>query len=252
LSEAAFVTSPLDGKVALVTGGSSGIGASTATRLASLGAVVVVLDRIIPPKEVGAASYRVLDLAATERIPSAVESIASQLGEAEILINCAGMIGRQGPSLFDVSQADFETVFKVNVLAPMLLVREFARRLVNKHRGGRIVNVTSSSAFRAHSPAIYSSSKAALGQFTRSAAAELGPHGINVNAVAPGLTDTALSRQTKDSSAMQAAAKSGDLANLLGRHSEPMDVAEVIVFLCLPESRQITGQTVHTSAGAVV
>ena len=246
------MTQALEGKVAIVTGGSSGIGASVVTRLAGLGASVVVLDQVVPPTALGAVGHRTIDLSVTEELPGTIESVASEWDDPEILVNCAGTIGSRGASLFEISESEFETIFTVNVLAPMVLVREVARRLVAANRGGRMVNVTSSSAFRAQSPAIYSSSKAALGQFTRSAAAELGPHGINVNAVAPGLTDTPMSRQTKDDSAMQAAAKSGQLANLLGRHSDAVDVAAVIVFLCLPESRQITGQTVHTSAGAVV
>jgi NAD(P)-dependent dehydrogenase (short-subunit alcohol dehydrogenase family) len=98
----------------------------------------------------------------------------------------------------------------------------------------------------------YASSKAALVQLTRSAAAELGPHDINVNAVAPGITATAMTQVIGDAEALQRVASSGPLENLFHRVSQPEDVAAAIVFLCLPNSRQITGQTIHTSAGAVV
>jgi len=115
---------------------------------------------------------------------------------------------------------------------------------------GRIVNVTSSSAFRARfSKFAYGASKAALVQLTRSVAAELGPLGINVNAVAPGLTRTPSIAELGDPDERM---RSGPLANLFERLSEPEDVADVIVFLCSPASRQITAQTVHVSAGAVV
>ncbi len=98
----------------------------------------------------------------------------------------------------------------------------------------------------------YASSKAAMVQLTRSAAAELGPHNINVNAVAPGITATAMTQAIGDADALQRVASSGPLENLFHRVSQPEDVAAAIVFLCLPSSRQITGQTIHTSAGAVV
>jgi NAD(P)-dependent dehydrogenase (short-subunit alcohol dehydrogenase family) len=87
---------------------------------------------------------------------------------------------------------------------------------------------------------------------TRGAAWELGPYGINVNAVAPGLTRSAITAGVFDEEGLQQAVQSGPLANLLRRVSEPEDVANVIVFLCLPASRQITGQVIHTSAGAVI
>jgi NAD(P)-dependent dehydrogenase (short-subunit alcohol dehydrogenase family) len=87
---------------------------------------------------------------------------------------------------------------------------------------------------------------------TRCAAAELGRYDINVNAVAPGITKTGMTRAFGDDAALQRIASSGPLENLFHRVSQPEDVAAAILFLCLPASRQITGQTIHTSAGAVV
>jgi NAD(P)-dependent dehydrogenase (short-subunit alcohol dehydrogenase family) len=125
--------------------------------------------------------------------------------------------------------------------------------MIASGRGGSIVNVSSSSAFRAvSSGGPYGISKAGLGALTRGAAWELGPYGINVNAVAPGLTRSAITGHAFDEEGLQQAVQSGPLANLLGRVSEPEDVANVIAFLCLPASRQITGQVIHTSAGAVI
>ncbi len=113
--------------------------------------------------------------------------------------------------------------------------------------------MSSSSAFRARqSIPPYGSSKAALVQLTRSAAADLGPHDINVNAVAPGVTATAMTKGVGDAEALRQMVIEGPLANLFQRVSEPSDVAAAILFLCQPASRQITGQTIHTSAGAVV
>jgi NAD(P)-dependent dehydrogenase (short-subunit alcohol dehydrogenase family) len=125
--------------------------------------------------------------------------------------------------------------------------------MVERGGGGRIISVSSSAGFRAvFTHPVYSSSKAGIDALTRSMASALGEHGINVNAVAPGLTATRMGAGIGDEAAQQRAVESGPLANLLQRVSQPEDVAEVIAFLCLPESRQITGQTIHTSAGNVV
>jgi NAD(P)-dependent dehydrogenase (short-subunit alcohol dehydrogenase family) len=99
----------------------------------------------------------------------------------------------------------------------------------------------------------YASSKAALTSLTRTAASDLGPHGINVNAVAPGPTRTPYrAARLGEGASFEQMASEGPMANLLHQVAEVDDVAEVILFLCSPASRQITGQTLHTSAGFIV
>jgi NAD(P)-dependent dehydrogenase (short-subunit alcohol dehydrogenase family) len=138
----------------------------------------------------------------------------------------------------------------INLVAPAMLIRVAARNMVERGVSGRIVNVSSSSGFRALAPPCYASSKAGIAGLTRSTACELGRHDINVNCVAPGLTATAMTEGREF--AIDDAVKSGPLANLVGRASTPEDVASAILYLCRPESRQITGQVIHTSAGLVV
>ena len=255
------MSNELSGQVALVTGGASGIGRASVMTLLQAGAGVAVLDRdaagvTATVEQAQAAGGRALalavDLADTSQISATVERVIQELGRIDILVNCAGVTGRF-QSLLEMEEDNWDFVQAVNLKAPMLLMQHVAKHMIGRGGGGRMVNISSSSAFRArNSPIAYASSKAALVQLTRSAAAELGPHNINVNAVAPGITATGMTKALGDAAALQQAASSGPLENLFHRVSQPEDVAAAILFLCQPSSRQITGQTIHTSAGAVV
>ncbi|MBW8827030.1 MAG: SDR family oxidoreductase [Acidobacteria bacterium] len=253
------MTSTLAGTVSIVTGAASGIGRATALALAAEGAAVALVDRDGAALDtvaavIGAQAHAITcDLADLAAVPGIVAQALERFGRVDHLVNCAGITGTAG-TVLAVDLDSWDEVYAVNLKAPLLLMQHVANHMVARGGGGRIVNVSSSSAFRARlSQIAYGSSKAALVQLTRSAAAELGPHDINVNAVAPGLTKSAITARLGDDDALTALVTGdGTLANLLGRVSEPEDVAAVIVFLCAPASRQITGQTIHTSAGAVV
>jgi NAD(P)-dependent dehydrogenase (short-subunit alcohol dehydrogenase family) len=251
----------LSGKVALVTGGASGIGRATVTALLGAGATVAVLDRdeagikeiVEQGRKAGGNTHPVpFDLTDLKRIPEVVAQVVQQLGRIDILVNAAGVAGR-GQTLLKIEEQDWDFIHTINLKAPMLLMKHVAKHMVERGGGGRIVNISSSSAFRARqSPAAYASSKAAIVQLTRSAAAELAEHNINVNAVAPGFTITGMTRALGGEETFQRAVSSGPLENLFHRPSQPEDVAEAILFLCLPGSRQINAQVIHTSAGAVI
>lgn len=252
----------LSGLVAVVTGGSSGIGKATVAALCDEGATVVIVD-----KDALAADAAVADLITDGKrqctaypfdlldhgaISALIGSIAKRFGSIDILVNCAGIIDSHR-TILDSDAETWDRVYGVNVKAPLFMMQAVAAQMIKAGNGGRIVNVTSSSAFRAvMSFPAYGSSKAALTQLTRSAAAELGPHNINVNCVAPGVTLTPMVEKMQGLAGAQQLSETGPLANLLRRPSRPEDVAATILFLCLPSSRQITGQTLHTSAGAVV
>ena len=254
------MSSELSGKVAIITGGASGIGRATVLALAGAGAAVAVLDRDVAGATKAAAEVCgadgnalaiAIDLAQTKLLAGVVEEVIRRLGRVDILVNCAGVARFQ--TLLDCDDETWDLIHTVNLKAAMLMMKHVARHMADRGGGGRIVNISSSSAFRArNAPIAYASSKAALVQLTRSAAAELAQYDINVNAVAPGVTATAMTRMIGDADALQRAATSGPLENLFHRVSQPEDVAAAILFLCLPGSRQITGQTIHTSAGAVV
>jgi NAD(P)-dependent dehydrogenase (short-subunit alcohol dehydrogenase family) len=253
------MTAPLAGKVALVTGGASGMGRATVLALADAGAAVAALDRneagvAAAAEEVRKAGGRALaltvDLADLPALEPAVARAIDAFGRIDILVNCAGIYAPTG--LLEMDEATWDRIHTVDLKAPMLLMKHVARHMIARGGGGRIVNVGSSAAHRPRSsPAAYGSAKAALGQLTRSAAAELGPHDINVNIVVPGVTISGLT-EAVGPEFLQDAVSSGPMENLLHRVSQPEDVAAAILFLCLPGSRQITAQALHTSAGNIV
>jgi len=250
------MSSELAGKVAIVTGGASGIGRAGVAALLGAGATVAALDRdeggvnaVVDQgkKSGGKAIALITDLADTKRIPEAVAKVLKQFGRIDILVNCAGVTGKF-QTLLEIDDENWNFVHSVNLKAPMFLMQHVARHMIDRGGGGRIINISSSSAFRArNSPMAYATSKAAIVQLTRCAAAELGRYDINVNATA-----TAMTRALGNAEALDGLAASGPLENLFHRVSQPEDVAAAILFLSLPGSRQITGQTIHTSAGAVV
>ncbi len=251
---------PLSGQVALITGGASGIGEATVRLFVDAGASVAILDRDgVLAKRVaeaveasgGHASSHVVDLFDIASIPDAVVEVLASHGRIDALVNAAGISGAQG-EILEQSEENWDRVQTINLKAPFRMIQEVARHMIERGGGGRIVNVTSSSAHRAReSMAAYGSAKAGLGQLTRTAAADLGRHDINVNAVAPGVTMTPMTRMIGGEADFQRLIEEGPLSNLMRRASRPEDVADAILYLCLPGSRQITGQTIHTSAGAV-
>jgi NAD(P)-dependent dehydrogenase (short-subunit alcohol dehydrogenase family) len=256
----------LAGRTAIVTGGASGIGLAITRRLAEQGASVAVLARnevagaaaVGEVETLGAEGLFVsVDLADADAIAPAVDAVLDRFGAVDILVNNAGVRGLDAPlgrtGLFEVELEDWEFVQAVNVRAPFLLTQAVGRHMVDRGEGGHIVNVTSSAAFMAANCSThYAASKAALTSLTRTAAADLGLHGINVNAVAPALTRTEYRLRMGGDEVLQRSVSQGPVSNLLHSVADPDDVAAVVLFLCLPASRQITGQTIHTSAGLIV
>jgi NAD(P)-dependent dehydrogenase (short-subunit alcohol dehydrogenase family) len=250
----------LAGQVALVTGAAAGIGRAVALALATEGASLALIDRdeaglegtrsAIVEAGRQAAVYP-LDLSQSSRIAPLVEAVLRQHGRIDILVNGAGITGPLSPIL-EADDDAWDVVMTVNLKAPFLFIKHVGRAMVVQG-GGRIVNITSSSAHRArNSVPAYGASKAGLMQLTRSAAADLGQYNVNVNAVAPGLTATRIVSDNFTPESLAASLRDGPLANLLQRVSEPEDIAAAILFLCEPGSRQITGQTIHVSGGAIV
>ena len=241
----------LDGKTALITGGGTGIGRVTAELLAAAGCRVLIGGRREEPlRDVaeissGTIAWERMDVAQAADRARALEAVRNAFGRLDILINNAAA---SVTADFDTQNPEqIREQVEVNLVAPMLLVHEALPLL---RRGASIVNVTSAGARYQGMPpagmAPYAASKAGLNQLTRVLATELGPKGIRVNAVAPGLTDTEIAAEAVNNEAYAAA-----LVQItpLGRVGQPIDVARVIVFLASDEAAWVTGQVVDASGG---
>ncbi len=243
-----------DGSVAVVTGAGRGMGRAVALRLGREGARVVVAE-LNPAHGVevadeiqangGTAQAATADVSRVEDVTRMFEEAVRAFGTVDILVNNAG-IGVAKPML-DYTETDWDRQMGVNVKG-VFFCSQAAARLMIPRRSGKIVNFASTSAFVSSSqPEVaYDTSKGAVRQMTISMAAELAPHGINVNAVAPGTTATEMTRSslaTEEGLAWQ-------LARIpLGRVGQPDDIAAVVAFLCSPEASYITGHTLVADGG---
>ncbi|MEU1686181.1 3-oxoacyl-ACP reductase family protein [Micromonospora sp. NPDC005707] len=240
----------LDGKVALVTGGSRGIGAAVALRLAREGADVALTyerraDRaaelVEQIKAVGGRALAVpADSADPAAVRAAVDRVAGEFGRLDVLVNNAGVF-LTGP-LGELGTDEVERTIAVNVRAPFVFAQAAVPHLTD---GGRIVNIGSNVAERAVFPglALYSMSKTALLGLTRGLARELGGRGITANLVNPGPTDT----DANPADGPNAETIRGFTA--LGRYAAPAEIAAVVAFLAGPDGGYVTGATINADGG---
>ncbi|MGA4839683.1 SDR family oxidoreductase [Streptomyces sp. G45] len=248
----------LAGKTALVTGGSRGIGRGIAVRLAQDGARIGVhygsnaqaaKETVAEIERAGGSAFTIgVELGTpgdARKLWSAFDAHADGL---DILVNNAG-IGTSRP-FADTDEAEFDRLFAVNAKAPYFITQLGADRLRD---GGRIVNISSGVSRAAVLPDIvtYAMTKGALDVFTRNLSKVLGPRGITVNSVAPGIVDTDVNadwlrgEENKDAWAGAAA------MSALGRVGTPADIADVVAFLASPDGRWVTGQWIDATGGSL-
>jgi NAD(P)-dependent dehydrogenase (short-subunit alcohol dehydrogenase family) len=248
---------PLDGKVAIVTGGAGGIGYAIAERFAREKAKVVIAD---VDTEKGARAERDLgrfgdvqfvkaDVGRRLDVHNLVAATIDSHGDIDILVNNAGIA--HGADFLDLTEEDFDRVLAVNLKGTFLTGQAVARRMVERVKAGgpagSIVNMSSINAVLAIANQIpYSVSKGGVNQLTRAMALSLAPHGIRVNAIGPGSIRTDMLASVN----ADPAARDRILSRTpLGRIGDPAEIAAIAVFLASDEASYVTGQTIYADGG---
>ena len=242
----------LEGKVAIVTGGSRGIGQAIAGRLASDGARVVITARSAEGAESAAAGLPgeghlgiACDVADAAAVDALMKRVDSEVGGLDILVNNAGIT--RDNIMVRLSDEDWDAVMETNLKGAFLMVRAAARGMM-KRRTGRIINITSVVGLTGNRGQVnYAASKAGLVGLTKSVAKELASRNVLCNAVAPGFIETDMTSDLTD-----AARESLQQQIALGRLGAAEDVAGVVAFLAGPDAAYITGQVLVVDGGMVV
>lgn len=242
----------LDGKTALVTGASKGIGRAIALKLAFEGATIgvhyngsadgarEVLRQI--EESGGRGVLFQANLSQMESVERLANEVESAFGSLDILVNNAGWA--EFKPMGEITESDFDSIFDLNVKAVFFLTQAVSKFLKD---GGRIITI-SSGITRVNVPngSVYTGSKSAIEGFTKSWAAEFGPRQITVNVVSPGMTETELLLEVTPKERLDEFA----LQTPLGRLGKPQDIADVVAFLCSEEARWLTAQNLLANGGA--
>ncbi|MGO9926101.1 MAG: SDR family NAD(P)-dependent oxidoreductase [Mycobacterium sp.] len=238
----------LTGRVAVVTGGGAGIGRGIAAGMAAFGARVAIWERdpescSKAAESVGALGI-VTDVRDTGQVDAALRRTTAELGPATILVNNAG--GVFSSPLLETSENGWDALYKANLRHVLLCTQRVARQMVSAGLPGSIISVTSIEGVRAAPGyAAYAAAKAGVINYTQTAALELAPHGIRVNAIAPDITLTEGLAQLGGEAALTG------IGNVvpLGRPGHVDEIASTAVFLASDMSSYLTGQTLHVDGG---
>jgi NAD(P)-dependent dehydrogenase (short-subunit alcohol dehydrogenase family) len=250
----------LDGQVAVVTGAASGIGAAIAERFVEEGARCVLVDiqddagRDVAARLGDAASYVHGDVSVEDDVAAAITAAVERYGRLDCVVNNAGILGAVGP-IAEIEGAAWRRTVAV-LLDSVFYGTKHGARVMIEQGGGVIVNIASTAGVRAGlGPHVYTAAKHGVIGLTQSVAPELGPHGIRVNAIAPGGTVTSLTAYvtTGDASDLEEASKRVGRGAPIGRPAVPADIANAALFLASAEAGYVSGAVlVVDAAGDVI
>ena len=254
------MTGRLEGKSAIITGSARGIGRAFAEAYAREGARVAIADidlkrARVTAAEIGPAAYAVrLDVTDQSSIDAAVKTVEQAAGGIDILVNNAALFDLA--PIVDITRASYDRLFAINVAGSLFMLQAVARSMIAAGRGGKIINMASQAGRRGEAlVAVYCATKAAIISLTQSAGLDLIKHGINVNAIAPGVVDgehwdgvDALFARYENLPPGEKKRQVGE-AVPFGRMGTPQDLTGMAIFLATPEADYIVAQTYNVDGG---
>ncbi|KAL5334396.1 hypothetical protein BJX70DRAFT_378386 [Aspergillus crustosus] len=248
----------LQGKVAIVTGGGSGFGAAISTTFAAEGAKVIIADINVSGSEAVASKspdniiFQKVDVTSEQDWKNVVSLAIERFGRVDVLVNNAGTSYRNKPTL-EVTEAEWERVFNVNVKSIFYGSRVFIGKLIEQGTGGSVINISSTGASRPRPGLVwYNASKGAVSNATKGLAAEYGPHNIRVNTVSPLLSGTGLFSMF---TGMEDTPENREkfIGNVpLGRLTDPADVANMCLYLASDEGAFVNGAEMIVDGGKCI